>query len=177
MKLTSALLLHSHCPRHGPHWQLKQGLHHGPRWCGATHSQKDTPVHPGVSGSISLHNAQAAPLLFLFHLSATSLHFVVAPAASGPLGDILQQASVYGLSVPCAGGRAGMWVACWFSGLYLSSPPLMLCCVVLGRDLCDYGPPLHCGVGWDRRQVCRCLSLPVLHGMVERRSVSVLLLH
>lgn len=40
----------------------------------------DVTMAPGgrVGSPISLHNAEAAPLLFLFHLSTTCLHIVVA---------------------------------------------------------------------------------------------------
>jgi hypothetical protein len=57
-------------------------------------------------------------MLTLLHFSFSStchtlwwLLLQVGYVASDPLGDILQQASVYDLPVPCAGGRAGMWVA------------------------------------------------------------------
>lgn len=51
----------------------------------AGHSQQAITLHPPVSSSFFLHNAQSVPLLLLFHLS-TSLYIVVAPIAGGPYG-------------------------------------------------------------------------------------------
>lgn len=45
---------------------------------GAGHSQQATPLHPLVFTSMCFQNAQAASLLFLFYLTTTYLHFVVA---------------------------------------------------------------------------------------------------
>lgn len=53
--------------------------------CGGTLKQ-GTPVYHRVSSSISLLNIQAAPLLFLSHLTATYLHTAMAPTAGWPQG-------------------------------------------------------------------------------------------
>lgn len=54
---------------------------------GDGHSQKVTPFHPRVFSSVSCHNAQTVPLVFLSHLSTIELHIqYAAPATGGPLG-------------------------------------------------------------------------------------------
>lgn len=50
----------------------------------ATHSR--LPLSTLSLSSISLHNAQGAPPLFVVHLFTTDLHTVVAPTAAWPHG-------------------------------------------------------------------------------------------
>ena len=49
-------------------------------------SHQAVPLHPRVSSSISLHDAQTVLLLFFSHVSTTYLHIVVAPIRHGPRG-------------------------------------------------------------------------------------------
>lgn len=68
-----SLPMHGQVLSRDPHWQLALEPHHVLRsWAGD--SQQATPLYPGVSSSISLHNAQAVPALFLIHLRTTFLH-------------------------------------------------------------------------------------------------------
>lgn len=67
-------------------------------WPRAGHSRwANNPFHPQVSGSVSLHNAHAALLSVLSHLSTTFLLTAAVPTAAGssqvarPLGDILSR--------------------------------------------------------------------------------------
>ena len=91
------LLLHSYCIAVGSGLALngKLGWDLTMAPGGKTgHSQQVPSLHSQVSSSISLHNAQAAPLLFLSHLNI--VHIVVA------LGDIYPFAWCEGKWTPLA---------------------------------------------------------------------------
>lgn len=52
----------------------------------ADYEYEALPLHPHISSSVSLHNAQTTLLLFLSHLSTTRLYIIVAPTKGGPHG-------------------------------------------------------------------------------------------
>lgn len=113
---------------------------------GADHPQEATPLYPHGSSSISLHNAQEAPVLFLSNLSTTYLQNVVIPTAWSscwwtPLGHTL-----------CTRGQdCGL-----HGGPQVSVCPLspMLHCMVVGGSLCVYS---HL---WHEWKAGLCLSFP-----------------
>jgi hypothetical protein len=53
---------------------------------GPGHSQQATPLHTRISSSISLHNAQAIPFLFLSHLTTIYSQILVTPSAGWSQG-------------------------------------------------------------------------------------------
>lgn len=92
---------------HGPQLKLGLGPHLGPRWQDwpLTIDYSFPPSSHQFSLSLSLHNAQAIPLLFLFHLTSTHLHIVVVPAVGRPRG--WQMARIPPLPVPCGMAASG----------------------------------------------------------------------
>ena len=108
---------------------------------GAGCSQQAPPVYPRVSSSTSLHNAQAAPLLSLAHLTTTYVHTAVASVAGWPHGwwasgwHLLlvlcgtATVGIYVLPVLCTKGE----VCGWHGGPQVSVhlPPLSLHCLDL----------------------------------------------
>lgn len=110
----------------------------------AAHLQQASPLHLWVSSSIFLHNAQAAPLLFLSHTCTLCwLLFEAGHTAGRPLGDILRphcvalpQAGVYTLCYVLK-GRSVSGTVVYRS---LSSSSLT---VLLGFDLVWFLCPRH----------------------------------
>lgn len=85
-------------------------------WAG--HSYQAPPLHPRVSSFPSLHNVQAAVLLFLSHLNIMYLHMVVTPVA----GWLCKPAGLWVTSILLHSVEAGghLWPAwnaeeqvCW----------------------------------------------------------------
>lgn len=112
------------------------------------HSQEVTSLLSSIFHFLSLHNAQAAPLLFLPHLSTTYSHVVVASTPSRLHG---WQAPGCHPPFVLHGGKqmsmANLCYALW--GLWMSwrssSPwvfPSMLHWMVIGRLLCVFGLPI-----------------------------------
>ena len=81
----------------------------------ASYSHQTVPLHPRVSGSTSLHNAQTVLLLFLSHLCDKYLHIVVALSVDRP-SSLLVSSAYPSLMV---GQGAGLWVSSSFVFVYL----------------------------------------------------------
>lgn len=134
------LLLCRHSLKHGAQRQLKLGPQHGPRFLGWSLTTSHFS-HPGVSSSISLHDAQAAPLLLLPHLSTTSLRTVMTLAVAWPHGPGRALADMFH-HVWCGVKQAPMAHLC--CGPQGRSVGVMVVCrslstVVVGSALCVYG--------------------------------------
>lgn len=124
---------------------------------GATgHSKQPCPLHPWVSGSTSLHNAQllcfsffpiCLPQICILWLFSLQLGHV---AGSPP--PITSSISLHGRAASgclwpaCAVHRtAGLWMVCELQVSFCLRP-LLLCSLVVGRALCCLWPTY--AVGW-----------------------------
>lgn len=86
----------------------------------AGHSQRGTPFQPAVASFISFHNAEAASLFFLSHMTTSYLYIVVVPTDTWP--NSWQAPGQHPLSVLCGMvANKCLWPACVLPGLYCRS--------------------------------------------------------
>lgn len=134
---------------------------------GSGHSQEAPPLHLEVISSISLHHAQAAPLLFLSNL------FTHCGCPQCRLALNLTAPGWHPPAIRCLQPSCALWICSLLSSLQISVSllPPMLHHVVVGTALSVYEPPIL----WGRGQVSGYLSLATSCGMEECRSVFLFL--